>query len=212
MLDSPVSTVSLGLDGTTIFLREQGYRIAMVGTVALYDGAGERLHTTYNRASSEYDMASLLERMTREIEHVTQRYPHALFIGLADGVTDNWSFLNRHTAIQVTDFWHASEYLAQPGVHRQEFEYEIPVSEAHALLDALCERPLIEKVRNFVTHANKTWEVDEFRGDNDGLVVAEVELSAVDETFERPDWVSEEVSDDPRYYNVNLVKTPYNTW
>ncbi|MCG6868959.1 MAG: CYTH domain-containing protein [Gammaproteobacteria bacterium] len=101
---------------------------------------------------------------------------------------------------------------AQPGVQRQEFEYEIPLSEARALLDGMCERPLIEKVRHFVKHAGKTWEVDEFCGDNDGLVVAEVELSAVGETFERPDWVSEEVSDDPRYYNVNLVKTPYNTW
>jgi hypothetical protein len=113
VLDSPVSTVSVGLDGTTIFLREQGYRIAMVGTIALYDRAGERLHTTYIGASPEYGKASFLERMTREIEHVKQLYPRALFIGLADGATDNWSFLNQHTSIQITDFWHATEYLAQ---------------------------------------------------------------------------------------------------
>jgi hypothetical protein len=112
-LEAAVTTVSIGLDGTTIFLREQGYRIAMVGTLALYDGAGERLHTTYIGASPEYGKASFLERMRREIAHTKQLYPDALYIGLADGATDNWSFLNQHTAIQVTDFWHATEYLAQ---------------------------------------------------------------------------------------------------
>jgi adenylate cyclase len=107
---------------------------------------------------------------------------------------------------------HLNIKSAQLGVQRQEFEYEIPLDEAHALLDRLCEKPLVEKVRHFVSHAGKTWEVDEFRGDNAGLVVAEVELDAVGESFERPDWVSDDVSDDPRYYNVNLVKTPYTTW
>ena len=115
VLDSPVATVSIGLDGTTIYLREQGYRIAMVGTLALYDSAGERLHTTYLGASPEYGKASFLERMRQEIAHTKQLYPEALYIGLADGATDNWSFLNQHTAIQVTDFWHATEYLAQAG-------------------------------------------------------------------------------------------------
>ncbi len=114
-LDVPVATVSIGLDGTTIYLREQGYRIAMVGTLALYDGAGERLHTTYIGASPEYGKASFLERMRQEIAHIKQLYPDALYIGLADGATDNWSFLNQHTSIQVTDFWHATEYLAQAG-------------------------------------------------------------------------------------------------
>jgi hypothetical protein len=114
-LDAPVATVSIGLDGTTLYLREQGYRIAMVGTLALYDHAGERLHTTYLGASPEYGKASFLERMRQEIEHTKQLYPDALYIGLADGATDNWSFLNQHTTIQVTDFWHATEYLAQAG-------------------------------------------------------------------------------------------------
>lgn len=112
-LEAAVATVSIGLDGTTIYLREQGYRIAMVGTLALYDDAGERLHTTYIGASPEYGKASFLERMRQEIAHTKQLYPDALYIGLADGATDNWSFLNQHTAIQVTDFWHATEYLAQ---------------------------------------------------------------------------------------------------
>ena len=114
-LDEPVATVSIGLDGTTLYLREYGYRIAMVGTLALYDSTGERLHTTYIGASPEYGKASFLERMRQEIAHTKQLYPDALYIGLADGATDNWSFLNQHTAIQVTDFWHATEYLAQAG-------------------------------------------------------------------------------------------------
>ncbi len=114
-LEAPVATVSIGLDGTTIFLREQGYRIAMVGTLALYDSAGERLHTTYIGASPEYGKAGFLARMEREIAHIKALYPDARYIGLADGATDNWSFLNRHTTIQVTDFWHATEYLAQAG-------------------------------------------------------------------------------------------------
>lgn len=114
-LDTPVATVSIGLDGTTIYLREQGYRIAMVGTLALYDAQGERLHTTYIGATPEYGKASFLERMRQEIAHTKQLYPDALYIGLADGATDNWSFLNQHTTIQVTDFWHATEYLAQAG-------------------------------------------------------------------------------------------------
>ncbi len=114
-LDASVATVSIGLDGTTIYLREQGYRIAMVGTLALYDSDGERLHTTYIGASPEYGKASFLERMRQEIAHTKQLYPDALYIGLADGATDNWSFLNQHTSIQVTDFWHATEYLAQAG-------------------------------------------------------------------------------------------------
>jgi hypothetical protein len=112
-LAAPVATVSIGLDGTTLFLREHGYRIAMVGTLALYDKAGERLHTTYIGAAPEYGKARFLARMRQEIAHIKQLYPEALYIGLADGATDNWSFLNQHTAIQITDFWHATEYLAQ---------------------------------------------------------------------------------------------------
>lgn len=112
-LDGPVATVSIGLDGTTIYLREQGYRIAMVGTFTLYDRLGERLHTTYVGASPEYGKASFLARMDREIEHLKQLYPDARYIGLADGAQDNWTYLNRHTSLQVTDFWHATEYLAE---------------------------------------------------------------------------------------------------
>ena len=98
------------------------------------------------------------------------------------------------------------------GAVRHEFEYEIPVDDANDILDNLCERPLIEKMRYKVEFAGHTWEIDEFAGDNAGLVVAELELQAVDEPFEKPDWLGEEVTDDPRYFNSNLVSRPYTTW
>ncbi len=98
------------------------------------------------------------------------------------------------------------------GAVRTEFEYEIPLDDANAILDNLCERPLIEKTRYKVEFAGHTWEVDEFFGDNAGLVVAELELQSVDEAFEKPDWLGEEVTDDPRYFNSNLVLRPYTTW
>lgn len=111
-LEAAVSTVSIGLDGTTIPLREDGYRETMVGTIALYDDEGERLHTTYIGAPPEYGKHTFKTRLAREIDHVKQLYPDALYIGIADGATDNWPFLNQYTSIQVTDFWHATEYLA----------------------------------------------------------------------------------------------------
>ena len=97
-------------------------------------------------------------------------------------------------------------------VTRKEYEYEIPLNEANELLDTLCEGPLIEKTRYHVHHGSHLWEIDDFIGDNQGLVVAEVELDDVDENYERPDWLGEEVSDDPRYYNVCLVRHPYKDW
>lgn len=98
------------------------------------------------------------------------------------------------------------------GARRAEFEYEIPVADAERMLDTLCKRPLIEKVRYTLAIGPHTWEIDVFEGDNAALVVAEIELSREDEAFERPDWVGNEVTDDPRYFNSNLVANPYRTW
>ena len=97
-------------------------------------------------------------------------------------------------------------------ITRQEYEYAIPVVEANEMLDSLCEGPLIEKIRYHVSHEKHLWEIDVFSGDNQGLVVAEVELGSAEENFERPDWLGEEVSDDTRYYNVCLVRHPYKDW
>jgi adenylate cyclase len=98
------------------------------------------------------------------------------------------------------------------GITRQEYEYPIPLADANELLDTLADDPLIEKTRYHVQHGTHTWEIDVFAGDNQGLVVAEIELSSADESFERPAWLGEEVSDDPRYYNVCLVKHPFKDW
>ncbi len=98
------------------------------------------------------------------------------------------------------------------GVTRSEYEYPIPRDEALEMLRTLCEQPLIEKTRYEVKVGAHTWEVDVFEGDNQGLIVAEVELASEDELFEKPDWAGDEVSHEPRYYNVCLVKHPYKDW
>lgn len=90
------------------------------------------------------------------------------------------------------------------GISRTEFEYEIPHSDAVVLLDQFCEKTLI-KDRYVVEFAGMTWDVDQFHGKLEGLIVAEIELEHEDQSFDHPKWLSEEVSDDERYYNVNLI-------
>lgn len=98
------------------------------------------------------------------------------------------------------------------GVERPEYEYDIPLHDAAELLDQLCERPLIEKTRHFVEFGGKLWEIDEFHGDNAGLVVAEVELDSKDEVITMPTWAGKDVSHLERYYNVCLTQYPYSRW
>lgn len=95
---------------------------------------------------------------------------------------------------------------------RAEFEYEVPAEDVRSMLDTLVAGPVIRKTRYRLQHGAHLWEVDVFAGDNAGLIVAEIELSAVDEDFERPSWLAEEVTEDPRYLNVNLAKRPYSQW
>ena len=97
------------------------------------------------------------------------------------------------------------------GISRSEFEYDIPSSEVTQLLQ-LCEGPLIEKIRHLVIIGEHTWEIDEFSGDNQGLIITEIELSSEDESFKKPAWLGKEVSHDARYYNSSLVTHPYNQW
>lgn len=101
---------------------------------------------------------------------------------------------------------------ATVGAARTEYEYVIPVEDAHAMLDNLCLRPLIEKTRHTLEDRGLTWEIDEFEGENAGLVIAEVELESEDQDITLPMWVGEEVTGDPRYYNANLVANPYCNW
>ncbi|PKN69848.1 MAG: adenylate cyclase [Deltaproteobacteria bacterium HGW-Deltaproteobacteria-12] len=97
------------------------------------------------------------------------------------------------------------------GASRTEFEYEIPVVDAEQLL-LICEGPLIEKIRHTVADAGMLWEIDEFSGANEGLIVAEIELERENQYWKRPAWLGEEVTDDPRYFNSNLCNHPYCTW
>lgn len=98
------------------------------------------------------------------------------------------------------------------GATRGEWEYPIPLADAVQFLDQLCEKPIIEKTRYRIEHAGMLWEVDEFHGANDGLIVAEVELISEDQLFDKPDWAGEEVTHDARYFNANLLRHPYSAW
>lgn len=95
---------------------------------------------------------------------------------------------------------------------RAEYEYGIPAQDADNMLDNLCVQPIIEKVRYFLKYKGSEWVVDEFLGVNEGLVVAEIELSDEKESFEKPEWLGHEITSDVRYFNSNLVDNPYKTW
>jgi adenylate cyclase len=98
------------------------------------------------------------------------------------------------------------------GISRSEFEYEIPPRDAEEMIESLVTGSVIDKTRYKVRCGDHLWDLDLFHGDNTGLVMAEVELASESETFELPDWVGEEVSDDPRYFNANLINHPYCDW
>jgi len=98
------------------------------------------------------------------------------------------------------------------GISRMELEYAIPVEDAGFLLAELCEQPVIEKKRYEISYQGFVWEVDEFFGENAGLLVAEIELAEEEQAFEKPPWVGAEVSDDRRYSNAALVKNPFSRW
>jgi adenylate cyclase len=97
------------------------------------------------------------------------------------------------------------------GATRGEWEYPIPLGDANELL-ALCEQPLVEKYRRKIEFGGNVWEIDQFLGANQGLVLAEIELSSEDQAFDKPDWIGEDVTHDSRYYNSNLVKNPFSSW
>ncbi|VAW52820.1 hypothetical protein MNBD_GAMMA05-574 [hydrothermal vent metagenome] len=95
---------------------------------------------------------------------------------------------------------------------RQEFEYTIPLVDAEQLLTSLCDDIVISKIRYHVPYGEHLWEVDIFEGDNAGLQMAEIELNRLDEAFDKPPWIGEEVSDDKRFYNIYLLKHPFRMW
>ncbi len=98
------------------------------------------------------------------------------------------------------------------GATRLEYEYAISLSDAKQMLEQLCEQPIIEKWRHCLLHCGHLWEIDEFRGENSGLIVAEIELKNENEPFAHPDWLGREVTSDPRYFNSSLIAHPYTQW
>jgi len=107
---------------------------------------------------------------------------------------------------------HINIKSAKSSISRAEYEYEIPLQDATEMLDDLRVGAVIEKTRHLVTHCDHIWEIDVFEGDNTGLIVAEIELGEENEVFELPEWLGNEVSEDPRYLNACLVTEPYCDW
>jgi adenylate cyclase len=154
--------------------------------------------------------------MGREIERKFL-VKSGLWIPEGEGVSLRQGFLSSHPERVVRVRIAGDDaFLTVKGIttkiSRFEFEYPIPRSDAEILLDQLCERPLVEKTRRRQKVGAKIWEIDVFHGRNEGLILAEVELAAEDEAVELPPWAGEDVSNDPRYYNSNLIKNPFGNW
>ena len=111
--DQPVHSITLGLDGTCMLMQEDGWREAVCGSIAFYDKQGERLHTVYCAASPEYGKEKFKQKFSREIERVKEKFPDVLYIGLADGAKDNWTFLAHYARRLLVDFYHAREYIGK---------------------------------------------------------------------------------------------------
>lgn len=133
-------------------------------------------------------------------------------------ITIAQGFLNsdksRTVRVRITDdeaFLTIKGPSSESGLTRLEWETDIPQKEAKALFD-LCEPGQIEKTRFYIEVDQHVWEVDEFYGSNEGLIVAEIELSSEDEKFQKPDWLGEEVTGQPKYYNSMLSKAPFKSW
>lgn len=116
--------VSIGRDGTTMYVRNDGYRETMSGTISFYDKAGNRVHTIYIAQAPEYGKATFNERFTKEIERIKGLVPSAIYIGLADGAKDNWTYLDPFVDFSILDFWHASEYVALASKAASKSTYE----------------------------------------------------------------------------------------
>ena len=137
--------------------------------------------------------------------------------GLSNGVYIRQGYLccDENSTVRVRQFGDEGFLTVKGrtiGITRTEYEYEIPIDETEYMLTNLCQKPLIEKHRYHIPFRGLVWEVDEFHGSNQGLVIAEIELISEDQKIQKPFWVGSEVSLDLRYTNSNLAKTPYQTW
>lgn len=113
--DQLVSHVSIGRDGTTTAIRGEGYRETMCGTISFYNASGDRLHTIYSACAPEYGKKTFDSVLNMEIADVKKRFPKVIYVGLADGAKDNWTYLAAHAQVEILDFYHATEYLTKAG-------------------------------------------------------------------------------------------------
>jgi adenylate cyclase len=143
-----------------------------------------------------------------QVEH-TERMAQGYLVG-AQALRDGTARASVRARIAGDQAW-LNIKAVRLGIERAEFEYAVPLVDAQLMLDSLCDG-VLAKQRHHVTVDGTLFEIDEFEGDNAGLVVAEVELPAVDAAFPRPAWLGAEVSALPRYYNVNLIAYPYASW
>jgi adenylate cyclase len=154
--------------------------------------------------------------MATEIEkkYLLTRLPSSL---LENGITicQGYMLNSKECTVRVRT-WGDSAFLTVKGPSvngvRNEFEYKVPVEDATQMLGAFCAPPLIEKIRYRIPYKGFTWEVDRFKGENNGLIVAEIELEFIDQPFEKPDWIGREVTHDPKYLNANLIHRPFSHW
>ena len=111
--EEDASVIGISLDGTCMLMVNDGYRVAMVGAISIYDKEGERLYTHYTSSAPEYGKATFYKEFDKEITRIQRLYPNAKSVGVADGAKDNWTFLSNYTKIQILDYFHATEYLAK---------------------------------------------------------------------------------------------------
>jgi CYTH domain-containing protein len=136
---------------------------------------------------------------------------------MARGIHYRQGYLNRdpERTVRIRSTGHKAYITIKGltvGASRPEYEYEIPLADGDAMIDTLVERPIIEKRRYEIAWGDLVIQVDEFLGENAGLVIAEIELRTEDQVFDKPSWLGEEVTGDPRYYNANLIRHPYSKW
>jgi hypothetical protein len=134
----PIASISVGLDGTCLNMKEYGWREAMCGTLAFFDKEGERMHTIYTAASPEYGKETFLNELDNEVTKMIHLYPDIPIIGLADGASCNWTFLQKHCDILTVDFWHVTEYLAKAA--KIMFPGKKQIKEKEDWLDDTCHR------------------------------------------------------------------------
>ncbi|TYQ16845.1 UNVERIFIED_CONTAM: CYTH domain-containing protein [Acetivibrio alkalicellulosi] len=155
--------------------------------------------------------------MGREIERKFTIKNDDILNQLSEGILYRQGYLNTQIERTVRVRTYSNKgFITVKGVSkgacRLEYEYEIPADEANEMLNFLCHKPLIEKTRYNYVYKGFLWEIDIFSGDNQGLLIAEIELESENTFFEKPPWIGVEVTGDPHYYNSSLIENPYKLW